>query len=202
MSIDGAIRFGRRAVGKIRLPHRINLELGHGRPRFFDDRFLPRLELAQEVGALGIAHENGLIKEDDVKPDAAKLLHAEQEFEWSRHPEPGETVSSQGRIASDISRRGMNRAAQNDDLTAVAQLAELLLQRLDRRRRGDGRGRRLERAGAFHVERARRPVRAGAFRSVCCRPPTEFVRGECVTTDARTPTCVTCHETGMTCKNG
>jgi hypothetical protein len=39
--------------------------------------------------------------------DFAKLLHAEQEFEWARHPEPGETVTSQGRIASDISRRGM-----------------------------------------------------------------------------------------------
>ena len=39
--------------------------------------------------------------------DFAKLLHAEQEFEWSRHPQPGETVTSQGRIASDISRRGM-----------------------------------------------------------------------------------------------
>jgi hypothetical protein len=39
--------------------------------------------------------------------DFAKLLHAEQEFEWSRHPKPGETVMSQGRIVSDISRRGM-----------------------------------------------------------------------------------------------
>ena len=39
--------------------------------------------------------------------DFAKLLHAEQEFEWTRHPEPGETVSSQGHIASDINRRGI-----------------------------------------------------------------------------------------------
>ena len=39
--------------------------------------------------------------------DFAKLLHAEQEFDWSRHPEPGETVTSQGRIASDINRRGI-----------------------------------------------------------------------------------------------
>ena len=37
----------------------------------------------------------------------AKLLHAEQEFSWTRHPQPGETVTSQGRIASDMSRRGM-----------------------------------------------------------------------------------------------
>jgi hypothetical protein len=34
-------------------------------------------------------------------------LHAEQEFEWTRHPEPGETVTSQGRVASDMTRRGM-----------------------------------------------------------------------------------------------
>jgi N-terminal half of MaoC dehydratase len=39
--------------------------------------------------------------------DFGKLLHAEQEFEWNRHPEPGEKVSSQGRVASDVSRRGM-----------------------------------------------------------------------------------------------
>jgi MaoC dehydratase-like protein len=48
-----------------------------------------------------------LFADTEVAIDFAKLLHAEQEFEWTRHPEPGETVSSQGRIASDISRRGM-----------------------------------------------------------------------------------------------
>jgi len=39
--------------------------------------------------------------------DVANLLHAEQEFEWSRHPEVGETVVSRGRIVSDQRRRGM-----------------------------------------------------------------------------------------------
>jgi N-terminal half of MaoC dehydratase len=39
--------------------------------------------------------------------DFGRLLHAEQEFEWSRQAAPGERVSSTGRIASDISRRGM-----------------------------------------------------------------------------------------------
>jgi hypothetical protein len=39
--------------------------------------------------------------------DFARLLHAEQEFTWARHPRPGETVTSQARVASDISRRGM-----------------------------------------------------------------------------------------------
>lgn len=48
-----------------------------------------------------------LFGDPDAAIDFAKLLHAEQEFEWSRHPDPGETVTSQGRIASDVSRRGM-----------------------------------------------------------------------------------------------
>ena len=56
--------------------------------------------------------------------DFAKLLHAEQEFEWTRHPAPGETVTSQGRIASDISRRGIRfvwfetntKGAEGDDV--------------------------------------------------------------------------------------
>jgi hypothetical protein len=48
-----------------------------------------------------------LFEDPEAAIDFAKLLHAEQEFEWTRHPEPGETVSSQGRIASDINRRGV-----------------------------------------------------------------------------------------------
>ena len=39
--------------------------------------------------------------------DFARLLHAEQEFTWARHPRPGETVTSQARVGSDISRRGV-----------------------------------------------------------------------------------------------
>ena len=39
--------------------------------------------------------------------DFAHLLHADQEFEWERHPTIGQTVVSQGRVVSDISRRGM-----------------------------------------------------------------------------------------------
>ncbi len=48
-----------------------------------------------------------LFGDPEAAIDFAKLLHAEQEFEWTRHPQPGETVTSQGRIASDMSRRGM-----------------------------------------------------------------------------------------------
>jgi hypothetical protein len=65
-----------------------------------------------------------LFEDGEAAIDFAKLLHAEQEFEWSRHPEPGETVSSQGRIASDISRRGIRfvrfetetKGAEGDDV--------------------------------------------------------------------------------------
>lgn len=58
------------------------------------------------VYALG-ATAPQLFGDADAAVDFAKLLHAEQEFEWERHPRPGETVVSQGRVASDLSRRGM-----------------------------------------------------------------------------------------------
>jgi hypothetical protein len=58
------------------------------------------------VYSLGVTAPQ-LFADADAAIDFAKLLHAEQEFEWKRHPIPGETVTSQGHIASDISRRGM-----------------------------------------------------------------------------------------------
>ena len=48
-----------------------------------------------------------LFADEEAAIDFAKLLHAEQEFEWHRHPRAGETVTSVGRVASDTSRRGM-----------------------------------------------------------------------------------------------
>jgi hypothetical protein len=48
-----------------------------------------------------------LFSDPEAEVDFARLLHADQEFEWERHPEPGETVTSQGHVVSDISRRGM-----------------------------------------------------------------------------------------------
>jgi hypothetical protein len=48
-----------------------------------------------------------LFGDEDAGVDFARLLHAEQGFEWSRQPRPGETVTSVGRVASDTSRRGM-----------------------------------------------------------------------------------------------
>jgi hypothetical protein len=58
------------------------------------------------VYSLGVTAPH-LFDDPEAAIDFAKLLHAEQEFEWTRHPNPGETVTSQGRIASDMSRRGM-----------------------------------------------------------------------------------------------
>jgi hypothetical protein len=58
------------------------------------------------VYALG-ATAPQLFGDPDAAVDFAKLLHADQEFEWDRHPKPGETVASEGRGVSDISRRGM-----------------------------------------------------------------------------------------------
>jgi len=48
-----------------------------------------------------------LFSDPDAAVDFARLLHAEQEFTWARHPQPGETVTSQGQVASDVTRRGM-----------------------------------------------------------------------------------------------
>lgn len=48
-----------------------------------------------------------LFADEEAAVDFAKLLHAEQEFGWHRHPEVGDTVISRGRVASDSSRRGM-----------------------------------------------------------------------------------------------
>jgi N-terminal half of MaoC dehydratase len=48
-----------------------------------------------------------LFGDPEAAVDFDRLLHAEQEFTWSRHPRPGEMVTSRGQVASDISRRGM-----------------------------------------------------------------------------------------------
>ncbi len=58
------------------------------------------------VYSLGVTASQ-LFGDDEAAIDFAKLLHAEQEFEWTRHPKVGETLTSRGRVASDTSRRGM-----------------------------------------------------------------------------------------------
>ena len=48
-----------------------------------------------------------LFQDPEAKVDFAHLVHAEQEFEWERHPEVGDTVTAVGRVTSDSERRGM-----------------------------------------------------------------------------------------------
>ena len=58
------------------------------------------------VYSLGVTAPH-LFMDEEAAVDFAHLLHAEQEFEWQRHPDVGETVVSRGRVASDSSRRGI-----------------------------------------------------------------------------------------------
>lgn len=58
------------------------------------------------VYALG-ATAPQLFADPEAAVDFSHLLHAEQEFEWERHPRVGETVTAQGRVVSDAERRGV-----------------------------------------------------------------------------------------------
>jgi hypothetical protein len=58
------------------------------------------------VYSLGVTVPS-LFGDEEAAIDFAHLLHAEQEFEWTRHPQVGERVTSAGRVASDTTRRGM-----------------------------------------------------------------------------------------------
>jgi hypothetical protein len=58
-----------------------------------------------------------LFTDEDAAVDFARLLHAEQEFEWRRQARVGETVTSVGRVASDTSRRGMRFVSFETDTT-------------------------------------------------------------------------------------
>lgn len=58
------------------------------------------------VYALG-ATAPQLFADEEAAVDFSRLLHAEQEFEWERHPRVGDTVVAQGTIVSDVARRGM-----------------------------------------------------------------------------------------------
>jgi hypothetical protein len=58
-----------------------------------------------------------LFADPEAAVDFSHLLHAEQEFTWSRHPRAGETVTSQGHVVSDVSRRGMRFVSFETDTT-------------------------------------------------------------------------------------
>lgn len=48
-----------------------------------------------------------LFGDPEAAVDFAHLLHVEQEFTWQRHPRVGEQVTAQGRVATDLERRGV-----------------------------------------------------------------------------------------------
>jgi hypothetical protein len=68
------------------------------------------------VYSLGVTAPQ-LFGDDEAAVDFSRLLHAEQEFEWQRHPRVGEVVVSRGRVASDTSRRGMRFVSFETDTT-------------------------------------------------------------------------------------
>ena len=68
------------------------------------------------VYSLGVTAPH-LFMDEEAAVDFAHLLHAEQSFEWERHPRVGETVSSSGRVASDTERRGMRFIRFESDTT-------------------------------------------------------------------------------------
>jgi hypothetical protein len=71
------------------------------------------------VYSLGVTAPQ-LFGDDDAAVDFGRLLHAEQEFEWQRHPRVGETVISRGRVASDIRRRGIRFVTFETDTSDAA----------------------------------------------------------------------------------
>lgn len=48
-----------------------------------------------------------LFGDDQADIDFGRLLHAEQEFVWEKHPSVGENVTSQATVTADQTRRGL-----------------------------------------------------------------------------------------------
>jgi hypothetical protein len=48
-----------------------------------------------------------LFGDEEAAVNVAMLVHGEQEFEWDRHPEPGETLQAHGRVVEDVERRSL-----------------------------------------------------------------------------------------------
>ncbi len=68
------------------------------------------------VYALGMTAPQ-LFGDPEMKIDFGRLVHAGQEFNWERHPEVGESLTAQGRVVSDIERRGMRFLTYATDCT-------------------------------------------------------------------------------------
>jgi len=69
------------------------------------------------VYALGTTARQ-LFDDPEAGVDFANLLHREQEFEWQRQPQVGETVTAQGRVTSDVERRGIRFITLESGVTA------------------------------------------------------------------------------------
>lgn len=72
------------------------------------------------VYAMGVTAVQ-LLEDREAAVDMANLLHAEQEFEWQRHPRVGETMTSQGRVTQDVVRRGMRFITFQTDVSAAGE---------------------------------------------------------------------------------
>lgn len=71
------------------------------------------------VYSLGVTAPQ-LFGDEEAAINFAKLLHAEQEFEWIRHPEVGESVTSRARVTADNERRGMRFVTLETDTASAA----------------------------------------------------------------------------------
>ena len=48
-----------------------------------------------------------LFADEEAAVNLAMLVHGEQEFEWRRHPEVGETITARGTVVEDVERRNL-----------------------------------------------------------------------------------------------
>jgi hypothetical protein len=82
-----------------------------------EDGVPPTYAAVYALGATAVQ----LFQDPEAVVDFANLLHAEQEFAWDRHPEVGETVTSQGRVAADVERRGIRFITFETDVTSAGE---------------------------------------------------------------------------------
>jgi hypothetical protein len=70
------------------------------------------------VYSLGVTAPQ-LFGDEEAAIDFGKLLHAEQEFEWTHHPAVGDSVTSRARVTSDVNRRGLRMVTLETDTTSA-----------------------------------------------------------------------------------
>ena len=59
-----------------------------------------------------------LFGDEEAAINFGRLLHAEQEFEWSKHPTVGDRITSKARVTSDMERRGIRFVTFETDSSA------------------------------------------------------------------------------------